>query len=181
MRIGALEGFGAIPALLRQLERGGWRGGQLPLFALETPGGEDWTLAEKAAAQEAAAGRRSGGSPAGAASRPDRHRRRPHHGRGRRKAEPACARRRHAPDLAPQPHHRRRLYLLHGARRPGRHAGCRDPGGGLPPQPRQPSPVRDPMCWRAWSSSTRRKASRSSASNASGRSADEHLSVYHSV
>ena len=56
MRIGALEGFGAIPALLRQLERGGWRGGQLPLFALETPGGEDWTLAEKAAAQEALLG-----------------------------------------------------------------------------------------------------------------------------
>ncbi len=52
VRAGALEGFGTIPALLRQLERGGWRGGQLPLFALETPGGEDWTLAEKAAAQE---------------------------------------------------------------------------------------------------------------------------------
>ena len=56
MRSGALEGFGAIPALLRQLERGGWRGGQLPLFDLETSGGEDWTLAEKAAAQEAVLG-----------------------------------------------------------------------------------------------------------------------------
>lgn len=52
VRAGALEGFGSIPALLRQLERGGWRGGQLPLFALETSSGEDWTLAEKAAAQE---------------------------------------------------------------------------------------------------------------------------------
>jgi len=56
VRAGALEGFGAIPALLRQLEHGGWRGGQLPLFALESPGGEDWTLAEKAAAQEAVLG-----------------------------------------------------------------------------------------------------------------------------
>jgi DNA-directed DNA polymerase III PolC len=56
VRAGALEGFGTIPALLRQLERGGWRGGQLPLFALETPSGEDWTLAEKAAAQEALLG-----------------------------------------------------------------------------------------------------------------------------
>jgi DNA polymerase III alpha subunit len=56
LRAGALEGFGTIPALLRQLERGGWRGGQLPLLALETPGGEDWTLAEKAASQEALLG-----------------------------------------------------------------------------------------------------------------------------
>jgi len=56
VRAGALEGFGSIPALLHQLERGGWRGGQLPLFALEAPGGEDWTLAEKAAAQEAILG-----------------------------------------------------------------------------------------------------------------------------
>jgi DNA polymerase III subunit alpha len=52
VKAGALEGFGAIPDLLRQLERGGWRGGQLPLFALEATGGEDWTIAEKAAAQE---------------------------------------------------------------------------------------------------------------------------------
>ena len=138
VRSGALEGFGAIPALLRQLERGGWRGGQLPLFALETPGGEDWTLAEKVAAQEALAGRRSGCPPAGAASRPDRLLRRSHHRRSRRQAQPARARRRYAPDLAPQPHHRRRLYLLHGARRPGRHAGCRHSWRGLPPQPPRP-------------------------------------------
>ncbi len=36
-RAGALEGFGTIPALLRQLEQGGWRGGQLPLFDLAGP------------------------------------------------------------------------------------------------------------------------------------------------
>jgi error-prone DNA polymerase len=52
VRAGALDSFGTIPTLLRQLERGGWRGGQLPLFALESPGGEDWSLVEKAAAQE---------------------------------------------------------------------------------------------------------------------------------
>jgi DNA polymerase-3 subunit alpha len=52
VRAGALEGFGTIPALLRQLEQGGWRGGQLPLFDLATPSEEDWTTAEKIAAEE---------------------------------------------------------------------------------------------------------------------------------
>lgn len=55
IKAGALEGFGTIPAMLERLKRG-WRGGQLPLFALDTPGetesGEDWSLAEKMAAQE---------------------------------------------------------------------------------------------------------------------------------
>ena len=54
-RSGALEGFGSAPSVLRQLRAGGWRGGQLPLFGLETVGQaseEDWSLAEKVAAQE---------------------------------------------------------------------------------------------------------------------------------
>lgn len=50
-RVGALEGFGSIPALLKQIEAGGWRGGQLSLFSLEI-GEEDWTLTDKVAAQE---------------------------------------------------------------------------------------------------------------------------------
>ncbi len=60
-RAGALEGFGSIPAILRRLALGGWRGGQLPLFdlaptapanAIEAGDPPDWSLAEKAAAQE---------------------------------------------------------------------------------------------------------------------------------
>lgn len=61
IRVGALKGFGAIPELLRRLERGGWRGGQLPLFEVAAlgEGGEgegDWSLAERVAAQEAILG-----------------------------------------------------------------------------------------------------------------------------
>jgi error-prone DNA polymerase len=51
-RVGALEGFGTIPALLQRLERGGWQPGQPGLFAWGEPGPlPDWTLAEKGAAQ----------------------------------------------------------------------------------------------------------------------------------
>jgi DNA polymerase-3 subunit alpha len=52
VKISALEGFGTIPALLRQLERGGWRGGQLSLFLIDPAASEDWSLPEKVAAQE---------------------------------------------------------------------------------------------------------------------------------
>jgi DNA-directed DNA polymerase III PolC len=58
-RAGALEGFGNPPALLERLQAGSWRGGQLPLFGMETAaqaGEEDWSLAEKVAAQEAILG-----------------------------------------------------------------------------------------------------------------------------
>src|SRR3989304_5079253 len=59
IRTGALEGFGTIPSLLSQLKRG-WDGGQLPLFELGATRGmeveEDWSLAEKMAAQEAILG-----------------------------------------------------------------------------------------------------------------------------
>jgi DNA polymerase-3 subunit alpha len=56
---GALAGFGTIPQLLRQIRAGGWRGGQLPLFSLNSAADlevEDWSLAERVAAQEAVLG-----------------------------------------------------------------------------------------------------------------------------
>ena len=40
------------PGLLHQLEHGGWQGGQLSLFSMDERQQEDWTLAEKVAAQE---------------------------------------------------------------------------------------------------------------------------------
>ena len=52
VKIGALEGLGTIPALLHQLEGGGWRGGQLSFFSLDLSAGEDWSLSEKVTAQE---------------------------------------------------------------------------------------------------------------------------------
>lgn len=54
IRCGALEGFGTIPDLLRQVKGGIWQGGQLPLFPLgddQTVEG-DWGLRDKVAAQE---------------------------------------------------------------------------------------------------------------------------------
>jgi DNA polymerase-3 subunit alpha len=55
-RAGALEGFGSIPALLDQLERRNWRGGQLPLFEMDDSKIEDWSLEQKADAQQALLG-----------------------------------------------------------------------------------------------------------------------------
>jgi DNA-directed DNA polymerase III PolC len=52
IRVGALEGFGTIPALLEGVLPGGWRGGQFSLFDLAPAQREDWSLAEKVAAQE---------------------------------------------------------------------------------------------------------------------------------
>ena len=52
IKVGALEGFGSIPVLLHQVRQPGWQGGQMQLFALEDAPGEDWSLAEKVAAQE---------------------------------------------------------------------------------------------------------------------------------
>jgi DNA-directed DNA polymerase III PolC len=49
---GALEGMGSIPALLRRIGMAGWQGGQLPLFAVESENGEDWSLEQKVAAQK---------------------------------------------------------------------------------------------------------------------------------
>jgi DNA polymerase III subunit alpha len=55
VRVGALSGLGSIPFLLEQLRGGGWRGGQLSLFTLQHNAettGDDWSLAEKMAAQD---------------------------------------------------------------------------------------------------------------------------------
>lgn len=55
-KAGALRSFGSIPEALRRIRRGGWRGGQLSLFAL--PGQEhsdqkeDWDLEQRIRAQD---------------------------------------------------------------------------------------------------------------------------------
>ncbi len=55
-RVGALEGFGMIPAILRRVEGGGWQAGQPRLFEWGEAGREgqagDWTLGQKVAAQQ---------------------------------------------------------------------------------------------------------------------------------
>jgi DNA-directed DNA polymerase III PolC len=55
-RVGAFEGWGTIPAILRRLQGGGWQAGQPSLFNWSNFGvvvrGEDWTLEQKAAAQQ---------------------------------------------------------------------------------------------------------------------------------
>jgi len=54
-RAGALEGFGSIPSLLRQIETGSWRPSQPTLFDLSAapPASEtDWSLEERVEAQE---------------------------------------------------------------------------------------------------------------------------------
>ena len=55
-RVGALEGFGPIPTLLRELISSARRPGQMSLFGIETPDEPDWPLEEKVAAQEALLG-----------------------------------------------------------------------------------------------------------------------------
>jgi DNA polymerase III alpha subunit len=57
VKVGALAGFGSIPALLARSSRGGWQRGQLALFAMDgmegsQDGDEDWTEAQRVAAQE---------------------------------------------------------------------------------------------------------------------------------
>jgi DNA polymerase-3 subunit alpha len=52
VKVGALQGFGSIPSLLRQLEHGGRQGGQLSLFSVIDSDQEDWSLEQKVAAQE---------------------------------------------------------------------------------------------------------------------------------
>ncbi len=50
-KVGALEGLGTIPAILRRLESG-WKAGQPGLFTWNDLDGEDWTLEAKVAAQQ---------------------------------------------------------------------------------------------------------------------------------
>ena len=52
---GALEGLGSIPELLKQLDSGSWRGGQLPLFSLSSRI-DEWPLEKRASAQQAILG-----------------------------------------------------------------------------------------------------------------------------
>jgi DNA polymerase III subunit alpha len=50
-RIGALEGLGNIPSILKRFQNGGWRQNQLSLFAWTDSGEDDWSLQEKVDAQ----------------------------------------------------------------------------------------------------------------------------------
>ena len=51
-RIGALDGLGTIPGILRRLQGGGWKPGQMSLFQWDEAEGEDWSLAQKVDAQQ---------------------------------------------------------------------------------------------------------------------------------
>jgi DNA polymerase III subunit alpha len=50
-RIGALEGLGNIPSILRRLQDGGWQQNQLSLFEWTDSSEEDWSLQQKVDAQ----------------------------------------------------------------------------------------------------------------------------------
>lgn len=50
-RVGALDGLGTIPDILKRL-RSGWMPGQMSLFSLNDVRGEDWSLEEKMTAQQ---------------------------------------------------------------------------------------------------------------------------------
>lgn len=50
-KVGALEGFGSIPAILRRLQSGGWQRDQMSLFGWTDTNEEDWTLEQKVQAQ----------------------------------------------------------------------------------------------------------------------------------
>jgi DNA polymerase III alpha subunit len=52
VQVGALEGLGTIPAVLRRVQHGGWQRGQPSLFEWQDTGGEDWSLEQKMAAQQ---------------------------------------------------------------------------------------------------------------------------------
>ncbi len=52
VKVGALEDIGTIPELLYQIKHGGRHAGQLSLFSMDDSGHDDWSLAEKVAAQE---------------------------------------------------------------------------------------------------------------------------------
>lgn len=52
IRVGALDGLGLIPGLLRELKDRRWERGQMALFEPQAQAGDDWSLPEKVAAQE---------------------------------------------------------------------------------------------------------------------------------
>lgn len=49
--VGALEGLGKIPSILRRLQNGGWQQNQMSLFEWADSSEEDWTLQQKVDAQ----------------------------------------------------------------------------------------------------------------------------------
>ncbi len=51
-RVGALEGLGSIPSILRRLQGGGWKSGQLSLFSWNEAEGPDWSIEQKMTAQQ---------------------------------------------------------------------------------------------------------------------------------
>jgi DNA polymerase III subunit alpha len=51
VRVGALEGLGNIPSILRRLQNGGWQQNQLSMFEWIDTNEEDWTLQQKVDAQ----------------------------------------------------------------------------------------------------------------------------------
>ncbi len=51
-RVGALEGLGTIPSMLKRIADGGWQAGQPSLFGWRDGGEADWTLEQKVAAQQ---------------------------------------------------------------------------------------------------------------------------------
>ncbi len=56
VRCGACASMGEQPTLLRQLEQGGWQGGQLPLFAPDGDEAEAWSLEKRVAEEESILG-----------------------------------------------------------------------------------------------------------------------------
>ena len=50
-RVGALEGLGKIPSILRRLQSGGWQQNQMSLFEWTDSNDEDWTIQQKVQAQ----------------------------------------------------------------------------------------------------------------------------------
>jgi DNA polymerase-3 subunit alpha len=51
-RVGALEGLGNIPGLLRRITQGGWRAGQMALFGWAMESESEWTIQQRVQAQE---------------------------------------------------------------------------------------------------------------------------------
>jgi DNA polymerase-3 subunit alpha len=51
-RVGALENFGKIPAILERFKVEDWRAGQMSLFTWRGDAAEDWSLSERVAAQQ---------------------------------------------------------------------------------------------------------------------------------
>jgi len=52
VRVGALDGFGKIPSLLRHLQAGAWQPGQMSMFPWDDAKGADWTVEQKVTAQQ---------------------------------------------------------------------------------------------------------------------------------